>query len=81
MLNSNTTSMSEGKADRDTGIPKIQVTEPVAEKLLEKKDNSDSDEVLQMIINQQKAKRKKFIFRDKDGQVCIRIYRAPTFTD
>ncbi|GAV00103.1 hypothetical protein RvY_10999 [Ramazzottius varieornatus] len=66
MLNASTTSVTEGT--EDAAIPKIQVTEPVAEIRLDKKDNADSDEVLQMIINQQKAKRKKFIFRDKGEQ-------------
>jgi hypothetical protein len=57
-------------AATDSGIPLIQVTEePVTEKVCEKKDHSESENVLQMIIDQQKSKRKKFIFRDKqDGQ-------------
>ena len=53
--------------EQDAAIPVIQVTEPV--KVNEKPTDAEGTEnVLQMIIDQQKAKRKKFIFRE-GGQV------------
>lgn len=54
-------------ASPDAPIPVIQVTEePVVEKVPEKNSaDAESDPVLQMIIAQQKSKRKKFIFKDK----------------
>ncbi|OQV18811.1 hypothetical protein BV898_07068 [Hypsibius exemplaris] len=63
--------MAAANAQEDDGqdIPVIQVTEPLAEKLKEKPDPTEGAEnVLQMIIDQQKSKRKKFIFREGGQQ-------------
>ncbi|XP_055330967.1 uncharacterized protein LOC129583261 [Paramacrobiotus metropolitanus] len=61
-----------GTMTTDAAIPVIQVTEePISEPVPTKKDAVEAEnDVLQMIIDQQKSKRKKFVFRDKqDGQM------------
>jgi len=69
MLNtSSNDSPNKAVQEQDAAIPVIEVTEPVSEKFKEKPDAAETENVLQMIIDQQKSKRKKFIFREGGQQ-------------